>query len=89
MIVEGLTRSGSEEARLVAQDIAVKWIRTNYVAYIKTGAMHEKYDVDKCGGSGGGGEYAPQVSHFTFIHDEELILSSAKSSNFEVKLFCF
>ncbi|KAL8505396.1 hypothetical protein ACS0TY_016580 [Phlomoides rotata] len=61
MIVEGLARSGSEEARLVAQDIAVKWIRTNYVAYKKTGAMHEKYDVDKCGGSGGGGEYAPQT----------------------------
>lgn len=75
MIVEGLARSGSEEAKLVAQDIAVKWIRTNYVAYKKTGAMHEKYDVDKCGGSGGGGEYAPQVRNFT--------------RNFEVNLFCY
>lgn len=66
MIVEGLVRSGSEKARWIAEDIAVKWIRTNYVAYKKTGAMHEKYDVEKCGGFGGGGEYVPQVSDFTF-----------------------
>lgn len=61
MIVEGLVRSRSEEAGAVAQDIAVKWIRTNYVAFKQTCAMHEKYDVEKCGASGGGGEYKPQV----------------------------
>ncbi|CAK9170796.1 unnamed protein product, partial [Ilex paraguariensis] len=54
LIVEGLVRSGSEEARSMAEDIAVRWIRTNYVAYMKTGAMHEKYDVQKCGEFGGG-----------------------------------
>lgn len=61
MIVEGLVRSGSKEARILAEDIAVKWIRTNYAAYKKTGAMHEKYDVEACGKTGGGGEYVPQV----------------------------
>ncbi|THF94447.1 hypothetical protein TEA_019229 [Camellia sinensis var. sinensis] len=60
MIVEGLARSGSKEARSMAEDIAVRWIRTNYVAYKKSGAMHEKYDVEKCGEFGGGGEYIPQ-----------------------------
>ncbi|KAK3228083.1 hypothetical protein Dsin_007945 [Dipteronia sinensis] len=60
MIVEGLVRSGSQEARSMAQDIAVRWIRTNYAAYKETGEMHEKYDVEKCGSSGGGGEYKPQ-----------------------------
>ena len=60
MIVEGLGRSESKKARSVAEDIAVRWIRTNYVGYKKTGTMHEKYDVEKCG-DGGGGEYAPQV----------------------------
>ncbi|CAL5360284.1 unnamed protein product [Camellia sinensis] len=55
MIVEGLARSGSKEARSMAEDIAVRWIRTNYVAYKKSGAMHEKYDVEKCG------EYIPQT----------------------------
>ena len=61
MIVEGLSRSASTEARTVAKDIAERWIRTNYVAYKKTGAMHEKYNVEKCGEYGGGGLYRPQV----------------------------
>lgn len=61
MIVEGLARSEVEEARLLAESIAVRWIKTNYVAYKKTGSMHEKYNVEKCGDSGGGGEYVPQV----------------------------
>ncbi|KAL0016088.1 hypothetical protein SO802_003157 [Lithocarpus litseifolius] len=60
MIVEGLGRSESKKARSMAEDIAVRWIRTNYVSYKKTGTMHEKYDVDKCGEFGGGGEYVPQ-----------------------------
>ncbi|KAL6177822.1 hypothetical protein ACLB2K_049344 [Fragaria x ananassa] len=61
MIAEGLARSGSKEAKLVGEDIAVRWIRTNYKAYKKTGVMHEKYDVQKCGEFGGGGEYVPQT----------------------------
>ncbi|KAG9154996.1 hypothetical protein Leryth_012181 [Lithospermum erythrorhizon] len=61
MIVEGLVRSKSEEARALAKDIAIRWIRTNYAGYKKTGTMHEKYDVEKCGNSGGGGEYVPQT----------------------------
>ncbi|XP_021905102.1 trehalase, partial [Carica papaya] len=61
MIVEGMARSGSEEARSMAEDIAMGWIRSNYVVYKKTGAMHEKLDVEKCGEYGGGGEYKPQT----------------------------
>lgn len=61
LIVEGLVSSGSKEAKSMAEDIAVRWIRTNYVAYKKTKAMVEKYDVEKCGELGGGGEYVTQV----------------------------
>lgn len=61
MIVEGLVRSGLEEAKSLAKDIAIRWIRTNYVTYKKVNAMHEKYDVSKCGEFGGGGEYVPQT----------------------------
>ncbi|KAL3499182.1 hypothetical protein ACH5RR_038275 [Cinchona calisaya] len=61
LIVEGLAMYGSEEANSLAKDIAIRWIRTNYVAYQKTGAMHEKYDVEKCGEYGDGGEYKPQT----------------------------
>ncbi|XAR55173.1 Alpha,alpha-trehalase [Bertholletia excelsa] len=61
MIVEGLSRSGSKEARALAESIVVRWIRTNYVTFKKSGVMHEKYDVEKCGEFGGGGEYVPQT----------------------------
>ncbi|KAM3321517.1 hypothetical protein P3S67_002668 [Capsicum chacoense] len=53
--------SGLEEARTLAKDIAIRWIRTNYVAYKKTGAMYEKYDVTRCGAAGGGGVYVAQT----------------------------
>lgn len=61
IIIEGLLRSGLEEARTLAKDIAIRWLRTNYVTYKKTGAMYEKYDVTKCGAYGGGGEYMSQT----------------------------
>lgn len=61
MIVEGLAKSGSQEAKSMARDIAMRWINTNYVAYKETGGMHEKYDVEKCGDIGAGGEYIPQT----------------------------
>lgn len=61
MIVEGLARSCSPEARSLAEDIAVRWLRTNYATYKKTGAMQEKYNVETCGEAGGGGEYKIQV----------------------------
>lgn len=61
MIVEGLARSELKEARTLAEDLATRWLKTNYVAYKNTGYMHEKYDVQKCGDFGGGGEYIPQT----------------------------
>lgn len=68
MLVEGLLKSGSQEARSLAEEIAIRWITTNYIVYKKTGLMHEKFDVEHCGEFGGGGEYVPQVSLlFTII----------------------
>ncbi|XP_061347668.1 probable trehalase [Gastrolobium bilobum] len=61
MLVEGLMKSGSKEARLLAEEIAIRWITTNYIVYKKTGVMHEKFDVEHCGEFGGGGEYVPQT----------------------------
>ncbi|KAL5551550.1 hypothetical protein UlMin_001726 [Ulmus minor] len=61
MIIEGLAKSGLNKARLMAEDIAMRWIRTNYVTYKKTGTIHEKYNVEKIGDFGGGGEYVPQT----------------------------
>ncbi|GAB2300252.1 hypothetical protein Dimus_034288 [Dionaea muscipula] len=61
MIIEGMARTRSERARSMAEDIAVRWLRTNYASYKETGVMHEKYDVQQCGKYGGGGEYTPQT----------------------------
>uniref|UniRef100_A0A803L586 Trehalase n=1 Tax=Chenopodium quinoa TaxID=63459 RepID=A0A803L586_CHEQI len=61
IIIEALAKSGSKEAYLMAEDIAIRWIRTNYASYKTTGEMHEKYNVDKCGDIGGGGEYIAQT----------------------------
>ncbi|XP_052170734.1 probable trehalase [Diospyros lotus] len=72
MIVEGLLKYGSKEARSMAEDIAIRWIRTNHDAYKQSGAMHEKYDVEKCGEFGGGGEYVPQTG---FVWSNGVVLS--------------
>ena len=61
LIVEGLVNCGSAEAREFAEDIASRWVRTNYAAYKASGVMYEKYDVQVCGRSGGSGEYKHQV----------------------------
>ncbi|KAI4315561.1 hypothetical protein L6164_028357 [Bauhinia variegata] len=61
MLVEGLVKSGLKEARSLAEEIAVRWITTNYISFKKTGVMHEKFDVGHCGEFGGGGEYVPQT----------------------------
>ncbi|RLM84943.1 putative trehalase [Panicum miliaceum] len=61
LIVEGLVNCGSAEAREFAEDIATRWVRTNYAAYKESGVMYEKYDVEVCGRSGGSGEYKHQT----------------------------
>lgn len=66
LIIEALAKSGSKEAYSMAEDLAVRWIRTNHASFKKTGDMHEKYDVQKCGAYGSGGEYIPQVFHLNY-----------------------
>ncbi|KAG6548660.1 hypothetical protein Mapa_009814 [Marchantia paleacea] len=61
MIIEGLAMSNTEKARVTAEEMAVRWVRTNHAGFVSTGAMHEKYDVRRCGSAGGGGEYTPQT----------------------------
>ncbi|CAL9684359.1 unnamed protein product [Knipowitschia caucasica] len=61
MLIEGLSKLPSEDAKQIAQDLAQKWIRTNWMAYTKYEAMFEKYDVNGDGKPGGGGEYEVQL----------------------------
>ncbi|CAK9876863.1 unnamed protein product [Sphagnum jensenii] len=61
MIIEGLATLNSEKANKLAQDISRRWLKSNYVAFEKTGRMVEKYDVRSSGKIGGGGEYETQT----------------------------
>ncbi|KAL7400533.1 hypothetical protein ABVT39_013484 [Epinephelus coioides] len=61
MLIDGLLKLPSEDAQQLAFDLAQRWIRTNWLAYMKYDAMFEKYDVNGDGKPGGGGEYEVQL----------------------------
>ncbi|XP_020482088.2 trehalase [Labrus bergylta] len=61
MLIEGLSKMPSEEAKQLALELAQRWIKTNWLAYMKYDAMFEKYDVNGDGKPGGGGEYEVQL----------------------------
>lgn len=60
MVVEALKHINSEESNRLAQETAQKWVRANLIGYNKTEEMFEKYDAEKPGDYGGGGEYVVQ-----------------------------
>lgn len=61
MIIEGLATSESELLQTEAHTQAQKWLKSNYKAYNKAGAMFEKFDVTRSDGvAGSGGEYDVQ-----------------------------
>ncbi|XP_058489698.1 trehalase [Solea solea] len=61
VLISGLSKLPSEDARQLAFDLAQRWIKTNWLAYTKYDAMFEKYDVNGDGKPGGGGEYEVQL----------------------------
>ncbi|XP_043935375.1 trehalase [Protopterus annectens] len=61
VIIEGLDKSKSQKAKEIAVNLAQKWVRVNWEAYVKHKAMFEKYDVNEDGKPGGGGEYEVQL----------------------------
>ncbi|KAG7217636.1 hypothetical protein INR49_021324 [Caranx melampygus] len=54
MLITGLSKLPSEDAQQLAFDLAQRWIKTNWLAYMKYDAMFEKYDVNGDGKPGGG-----------------------------------
>uniref|UniRef100_A0A672FUZ6 Trehalase n=1 Tax=Salarias fasciatus TaxID=181472 RepID=A0A672FUZ6_SALFA len=61
MLIEGLSKLPSEDAKQLSFDLAQRWIKTNWLAYVNYGHMYEKYDVNGDGKPGGGGEYEVQL----------------------------
>ena len=61
MLVEGLAGCGAAGGAVLAEEVALRWLRSNHRGWSRDGVMHEKYDATRPGESGGGGEYVPQV----------------------------
>ena len=61
MLIEGAAACGAEGGAELAEQIALAWLRSNHRGWARDGVMREKYDAERPGESGGGGEYEAQV----------------------------
>lgn len=59
--IMALKRSRSVKAIKAAEGLAKKWIDNNLMIFKRTGYMYEKYNAEKAGDVGGGGEYNIQT----------------------------
>ncbi|XP_026288503.1 trehalase isoform X2 [Frankliniella occidentalis] len=60
LVIQGLDRTGQEDAMNLADELARRWLHANYLGYEQNTMMFEKYDAVNIGRFGGGGEYAVQ-----------------------------
>ncbi|XP_023171892.1 trehalase isoform X2 [Drosophila hydei] len=60
IVIEGLDNIGTPEAQKLSKSWGHRWVKSNFAAYRDSRAMFEKYDAEKFGGHGGGGEYGVQ-----------------------------
>ncbi|XP_055386772.1 trehalase-like [Condylostylus longicornis] len=61
LLIIGLDNLNTTESKALAEKWATRWVQSNYAAYLDNKHMYEKYDANKFGGHGGGGEYDVQV----------------------------
>lgn len=57
----GLDNLNDSQTKQLAYNWALRWVRSNFIAYRDTRAMYEKYSALELGGHGGGGEYEIQL----------------------------
>ncbi|XP_055853800.1 trehalase-like isoform X2 [Episyrphus balteatus] len=60
-LVEGLDNLKTPAAMKLAKSWGYRWVQSNFAAYKDSQAMFEKYNCEKFGGHGGGGEYEIQT----------------------------
>ncbi|KAI9922421.1 hypothetical protein PsorP6_000917 [Peronosclerospora sorghi] len=61
IIIEGLQKVGTPKALVLSKQLIKTWVKANFEAWQKTGLMFEKYNAQRPGVVGNGGEYTPQV----------------------------
>ena len=62
MLAEAFLQADTPASRMLATNIAHSFLRNAMEAFERTGVMHEKYNGERLGFAGGGGEYESQVS---------------------------
>ncbi|XP_058979800.1 trehalase isoform X1 [Musca domestica] len=60
LLIKGLENLGTQESKELSVKWGHRWVKSNFQAYSETRAMFEKYDAERFGGHGGGGEYDVQ-----------------------------
>lgn len=95
ILVEGLDNLKTPEAVKLSKEWGYRWVLSNFAAYKDSQAMFEKYDAEKFGGHGGGGEYEIQtgfgwtngvvIDLLTKYGDDITPSSSSKGENNENK----
>lgn len=60
LIIFGLENLNDTRTSAIALKWANRWVRSNYIAYVETDGMYEKYIATEFGAIGGGGEYVVQ-----------------------------
>ncbi|XP_033234086.1 uncharacterized protein [Drosophila pseudoobscura] len=95
MIIDGLYNLGTPEARTMSERWAHRWVKNNYEAYSQTGFMFEKYNCEKFGSGGGGGEYQNQtgfgwtngiILEYLFRYGQELSLEDSSDVHCKCKV---
>ncbi|XP_017027471.1 trehalase isoform X1 [Drosophila kikkawai] len=61
IVVEGLNNLNTPEAKNLSKSWAMRWVKSNFKAYSDDFHMYEKYNAEKFGGHGSGGEYGVQT----------------------------
>ena len=70
LLITGLTNTGDPVAEELALELAQKWVRNNWVAYMQTNkTIFEKYDVEQVSLRRHAWPYSILIRYFTNDHD--------------------
>ncbi|XP_059224425.1 trehalase isoform X2 [Stomoxys calcitrans] len=96
LLIKGLENLGTNESKELSTRWAHRWVKSNFQAYRETQAMFEKYDAERFGGHGGGGEYEVQkgfgwtngvIIEFLNQYGKDITLPSKEDNGANLKMW--